>query len=36
MQHVGANLTPEADVLRGAALARELLLPLLLLELGKP
>ena len=35
VQHVGADLTPEADVLRRAALARELGLALLLLELGE-
>src|SRR6185503_1480913 len=35
VQHVGADLTPEADVLRGAALAGELRLALLLLELGQ-
>jgi hypothetical protein len=35
VQHVRADLTPEADVLRGAALPRELGLPTLLLELGQ-
>ena len=35
VEHVGADLTPEADVLRGAPLPRELGLALLLLELGK-
>src|SRR6185312_17335534 len=36
VQHVRANLTPEPDVLRRAALAGQLGLALLLLELGEP
>ena len=35
VEHVGADLTAEADVLRHAPLLRELRLPLLLLQLGE-
>ena len=35
VEHVRANLTPEADVLRSTSLLRELGLSLLLLELGE-
>ena len=36
VEHIRADLTPEADVLRGTTLAGELRLAFLLLQLGEP